>query len=317
MAHDGVRLCHRIDGLDGKIDGLDRKLRTSARECEETARLMTIPGIGPITPLAIQAFALPMESFRRGRDSSAWPCLVPQQHTTVGKPRLGRISKMGQKDLGRLLFTGAMTVVRHASRRRARSRIRGWPGCLWRASRRRWSRWRSPTGRRAVPVAGRNKVFALAGALAGAAGRVHIPGSASAEAQGRAPVGVSPHGPGDGVAGSVAPRASLRRRCRPGLARRRARTRGTRRESSRGRGSLPGARRRLADPGTVSARRGVEGGEKGAVPPGPRSAKRCRAWIHVAGNGRLGLRRHRGGRPCATLPRGRKTGDARPKVHPR
>ena len=109
MAHDGVRLCHRIDGLD-------RKLRTSARECEETARLMTIPGIGPITPLAIQAFALPMESFRRGRDSSAWPCLVPQQHTTGGKPRLGRISKMGQKDLGRLLFTGAMTVVRHASR---------------------------------------------------------------------------------------------------------------------------------------------------------------------------------------------------------
>ena len=112
----GRLLLGRIDELDGKIDGLDRKLRNSAREHEETARLMTIPGVGPITALAIQAFAPPMESFRRGRDFSAWLGLVPRQHTTGGKPRLGRISKMGQKDLRRLLFTGAMAVVRHASR---------------------------------------------------------------------------------------------------------------------------------------------------------------------------------------------------------
>jgi len=72
---------------------------------------MTIPGIGPITAMAIQAFAPPVESFRRGRDFSAWLGLVPRQHTTGGKPRLGRISKMGQRDLRRLLITGAMTVV--------------------------------------------------------------------------------------------------------------------------------------------------------------------------------------------------------------
>ena len=40
----GRLLLGRIDELDGKIDGLDRKLRTSAREHEETERLMTIPG---------------------------------------------------------------------------------------------------------------------------------------------------------------------------------------------------------------------------------------------------------------------------------
>ena len=33
---------------------------------------MTIPGIGPIGAMALQAFAPPMESFRRGRDFSAW-----------------------------------------------------------------------------------------------------------------------------------------------------------------------------------------------------------------------------------------------------
>ena len=80
-------------------------------------RLMTIPGIGPICAMALQAFAPPMESFRRGRDFSAWLGLVPRQHTTGGKPRLGKISRMGQRDLRRLLITGAMTVVRHAIRR--------------------------------------------------------------------------------------------------------------------------------------------------------------------------------------------------------
>ena len=113
----GRLLLGRIGELDEKIDGLDRKIRTSARECEETACLMTIPGVGPVTAMALQAFAPPMESFRRGRDFSAWLGLVPRQHTTGGKPRLGRISKMGQKDLRRLLVTGAMSVVQHASRR--------------------------------------------------------------------------------------------------------------------------------------------------------------------------------------------------------
>ena len=64
--------------------------------------------------MAILAFAPPMENSGHGRDFSAWLGLVPRQHPTGGKPRLGRIPKMGQKDLRLLLFTGAMAVVRHA-----------------------------------------------------------------------------------------------------------------------------------------------------------------------------------------------------------
>ena len=93
----GWLLLGRIDELNEKIDGLNRKIGASARECEDTVRLMTIPGIGPVTAMALQTFAPPMESFRRGRDFSAWLGLVPRQHTTGGKPRLGRISKMGQR----------------------------------------------------------------------------------------------------------------------------------------------------------------------------------------------------------------------------
>ena len=78
---------------------------------------MSVPGVGPISTMAIQAFAPPMESFQRGRDFSAWFGLVPRQHTTSGKPKLGRISEMGQRDLRRLLIAAAMTVVRWAVRR--------------------------------------------------------------------------------------------------------------------------------------------------------------------------------------------------------
>ena len=98
---------------------MESQLRASAHEDEEARRLMSIPGIGPVCASAIQAFAPPMEGFRRGRDFSAWLGLVPRQNSTGGKARLGRISKMGQRDVRRLLIIGAMTVVRWAVRRGA------------------------------------------------------------------------------------------------------------------------------------------------------------------------------------------------------
>ena len=53
-----------------------------------------------------------METFKRGRDFAAWLGLVPKQHSTGGKVRLGRVSKMGQSDMRRLLITGAMVRLR-------------------------------------------------------------------------------------------------------------------------------------------------------------------------------------------------------------
>ena len=80
---------------------------------------MSVPGIGPLCAMAIQAFAPPMESFRRGRDFAAWLGLVPRQSSTGGKSKLGKISKMGQRDLRRLLVSGAMATVSWAVRRGA------------------------------------------------------------------------------------------------------------------------------------------------------------------------------------------------------
>jgi transposase len=60
-----------------------------------------------------------MESFRCGRDFAAWLGLVPLQRSTGGKQILGKTSKMGQRDIRRLLIVGAMAVVGWAGRRGA------------------------------------------------------------------------------------------------------------------------------------------------------------------------------------------------------
>ena len=75
-----------------------------------------MPGVGPMTALAVEAFAPDMSCFRRGRDFSAWLGLVPKQHSTGGKDRLGRVSKRGQKDIRGLLIIGAMSVIQAATR---------------------------------------------------------------------------------------------------------------------------------------------------------------------------------------------------------
>ena len=106
----------QIDVLSGRIDVLGKKLRAEAGQGEATRRLQTMPGVGPITAVAIESFAPPMETFRRGRDFAAWVGLVPRQNSTGGKQRLGRTAKMGQRDIRRLLIIGAMAVVNSAAR---------------------------------------------------------------------------------------------------------------------------------------------------------------------------------------------------------
>lgn len=78
---------------------------------------MSMPGMGPITATAIEAFAPTMTTFRKSRDFAAWLGLVPRQHSSGGKQVLGRTSKMGQRDIRRLLIIGAITVIRWACRK--------------------------------------------------------------------------------------------------------------------------------------------------------------------------------------------------------
>ncbi len=112
-------LLEQIEALSARIDALEKELRARLRQDETAARLMTIPGIGPICAAALTTFAPPPGTFAKGRDFAAWVGLTPRQHSSGGKERLGKTSKMGQRDLRRLLIIGAVSTVRWAARRGA------------------------------------------------------------------------------------------------------------------------------------------------------------------------------------------------------
>lgn len=106
-----------ISDLTTRIDVKTLKLKNLSKQSDVSRRLQTIPGVGPLTAMAIEAFAPPMDIFRSGRDFAAWLGLVPKQHSSGGKERLGKVSKAGQVDIRRLLIIGAMTRIAWAGRK--------------------------------------------------------------------------------------------------------------------------------------------------------------------------------------------------------
>ncbi len=106
----------QISTLSAQITSLEAVLKKEAAQSDASSRMMTMPGHGPITAMAIEAFAPALTVFQKSRDFAAWLGLVPRQHSSGGKQVLGRTSKMGQRDSRRLLITGAMSVIRWASR---------------------------------------------------------------------------------------------------------------------------------------------------------------------------------------------------------
>lgn len=113
-----AQLCFdQIDDLSRRIAELDAQFAAASKRSRFSARLQRTPGVGPITTMALDAFAPPMVTFRQGRDFSAWLGLVPRQHSSGGRQRLGRTSKSGQQDIRRLLIIGAMAVISGAKTR--------------------------------------------------------------------------------------------------------------------------------------------------------------------------------------------------------
>ena len=110
-------LLEQIADKTVRINDRTAKIKALATETATAQRLQTIPGVGPMTALAVEAFAPPMESFGCGRDFAAWLSLVPRQFSSGGKERLGRTSKAGQADIRRLLIIGAMSRLNWMGRK--------------------------------------------------------------------------------------------------------------------------------------------------------------------------------------------------------
>ena len=99
---------------DAQLREIDRALVALQRTDDVARRLATIPGIGPVGATALAAAVTDPGQFRSGRQFAAWLGLTPLQNSSGGKERLGRISKMGDKYLRKLLVIGATPLVRRA-----------------------------------------------------------------------------------------------------------------------------------------------------------------------------------------------------------
>ena len=107
-------LARQYKALTAEIGSIDKRIHAWHRACEDSRRLEQIPGIGPIVATALVAEIGDWKQFRSGRNLAAWIGLVPKQHSTGGKERLGSITKQGNRYLRWLLVTGAMAVIRYA-----------------------------------------------------------------------------------------------------------------------------------------------------------------------------------------------------------
>jgi transposase len=97
-----------------RLRGIDRDLAVWLRGNDLARRLVTIPGIGPVSATTLAASVTDPHQFRSGRQFAAWLGLTPLQKSSGGKERLGRISKMGDKYLRKLLIVGMTALVRRA-----------------------------------------------------------------------------------------------------------------------------------------------------------------------------------------------------------
>ncbi len=106
-------LAGQYAAITTEIGNLEKQIQRD-RSCDESRRLEEIPGVGPIVATALVAEVGDWTAFSSGRSLAAWIGLVPRQHSTGGKERLGRISKQGNRHLRWLLVAGAMAVIRYA-----------------------------------------------------------------------------------------------------------------------------------------------------------------------------------------------------------
>jgi transposase len=109
-------LWNDLKALENRIEDVTVAIQRSVHSSDTARRLMTIPGIGPLSASALEAAAGRGQHFKNGRFFAAWLGLVPRQYSTGGEPTLLAISKRGNTYLRRLLIHGARSCVQTCDR---------------------------------------------------------------------------------------------------------------------------------------------------------------------------------------------------------
>ncbi|WP_186308715.1 transposase [Paraburkholderia sp. BCC1885] len=102
--------------LDVRLARCDAEIRSHLTDNEPARRVRELLGIGPLTASALVATVSNASSFRNGRQFGAWLGLTPQQNSSGGKSRLGKVTRRGDGYLRGLLVQGARSVLQSALR---------------------------------------------------------------------------------------------------------------------------------------------------------------------------------------------------------
>ena len=108
-----TKLLQELDELEVEISELDRGVAEEARQRPEAVLLMTHPGVGPVTALAMVLTLGPAERFSSAKQVGSYFGLIPSEASSGGKQRLGKISKQGSSFLRFLLVEAGQTAARY------------------------------------------------------------------------------------------------------------------------------------------------------------------------------------------------------------
>jgi transposase len=108
-----AQMGEHIAALEQRLAELDAQLAAAHKDNPVSQRLAAVPGVGSLTALSF-ALTVDAQQFASARHFAAWLGLTPKEHSTGGKPRMGRISKAGNERLRTLLVVGATSVIRCA-----------------------------------------------------------------------------------------------------------------------------------------------------------------------------------------------------------
>ena len=99
--------------LEDQVEKLDEAVEEMAAGDAQAQLLMTQPGVGPVTSLAFVLTIGDVKRFRRGKQVASYLGLIPSEHSSGSKRRLGAISKQGNVFLRTLLVEAAQSACRH------------------------------------------------------------------------------------------------------------------------------------------------------------------------------------------------------------
>ncbi|RQR31106.1 IS110 family transposase [Burkholderia sp. Bp9143] len=102
--------------LDDRVARCDAEIAAHLVDSAPAQRLRALLGIGPLTASALVATVSNASSFKNGRQFGAWLGLTPQQHSSGGKARLGKVTRHGDGYLRSLLVQGARSALQSALR---------------------------------------------------------------------------------------------------------------------------------------------------------------------------------------------------------